>query len=63
MLFVVFGWSKLTNFSGAVGYMTQTNVPMPSVAAVVVAIPLFCGGYTMFRVMSSNKSLERTREG
>jgi hypothetical protein len=29
----------------------------------MVAIPLFCGSYVMFRVMSSNKSLERTREG
>jgi hypothetical protein len=28
----------------------------------LVAFPLFCGSYVMFRVMSSNKSLERTRE-
>src|SRR5689334_12547348 len=42
VLFVVFGWGKLTNFSVAVGYMTQTNVPMPSVAAVVaIAVEIF----------------------
>ncbi len=28
---------------------------------MVVAVPLFLGGYVMLRIMSSNKSLERTR--
>jgi putative oxidoreductase len=42
MLFIVFGWSKLTNYSGTVGSMTQLNLPMPSVAAlVVIAVEVF----------------------
>ena len=42
MLFVVFGWSKLTNYSGTVGSMTQLNLPMPSVTAlVVIAVEVF----------------------
>jgi putative oxidoreductase len=34
VLFVVFGWGKLTNYSGTVGYMTQLDLPMPSVTAL-----------------------------
>ena len=42
MLFVVFGWSRLTNYSGTVGSMTQLNLPMPSVTAlVVIAVEVF----------------------
>jgi putative oxidoreductase len=42
VLFVVFGWSKLTNYSGTVGYMTQLNLPIPPVAAlVVIAVEFF----------------------
>lgn len=29
VLFVMFGWSKLTGFSGAVAYMTSSGVPAP----------------------------------
>jgi putative oxidoreductase len=35
VLFLVFGWSKLTGYAGTVGYMTQVGAPMPSVAALV----------------------------
>ena len=38
VLFVVFGWSKLTDYGGAVGYMTQAGAPMPSVAALVAIV-------------------------
>jgi putative oxidoreductase len=38
MLFVVFGWGKLTDYSGTVGYMTQTGVPVPSVATLVAIV-------------------------
>lgn len=42
LLFVVFGWSKLTDFSGTVAYMAQTGAPMPSIAAVVaIVVELF----------------------
>lgn len=38
VLFVVFGWGKLTNYSGTVGYMAQLGAPMPSVAALVAIV-------------------------
>ncbi len=41
LLFVVFGWSKLTHYSGTVSYMGQTGVPLPSVAALVAIVVEF----------------------
>jgi putative oxidoreductase len=38
VLFIVFGWSKLTDYSGTVGYMAQTGAPMPSIAALVAIL-------------------------
>ena len=38
VLFVVFGWSKFTDYAGTVGYMTQAGAPMPSVAALVAIV-------------------------
>ncbi len=38
VLFLVFGWSKLTGYAGTVGYMTQVGAPMPSVAALVAIV-------------------------
>jgi putative oxidoreductase len=35
VLFIVFCWGKLTDYSGTVGYMTRTGAPVPSVAAAV----------------------------
>ena len=35
VLFLVFGWGKLTDYAGTVGYMTRTGAPVPSVAAAV----------------------------
>jgi putative oxidoreductase len=40
-LFVVFGWSKLTNYTGTVGYMTQTGVPLPFIATLVAIVVEF----------------------
>jgi putative oxidoreductase len=40
VLFVVFGWGKLTNYTGTVGYMAQVGAPTPSVAALVVAVAI-----------------------
>ena len=52
-LFVIFGWSKLTNYDGAVGYMATTGVPAPQIAAVIaivveffVAIAVLVGAFT-----------------
>jgi putative oxidoreductase len=38
VLFVVFGWGKLTNYTGTVGYMAQVGAPTPSVAALVAIL-------------------------
>ncbi|MBV8146458.1 MAG: DoxX family protein [Gammaproteobacteria bacterium] len=41
LLFIVFGWSKLRDYSGTVGYMTHVSAPMPSVAALVAIVVEF----------------------
>jgi putative oxidoreductase len=44
LLFVVFGWSKLTNYSAAVGGMANLGAPIPSVAALVaIVVEFFIG--------------------
>ena len=52
VLFVVFGWGKLVDYTGTAGYMAQVGAPMPSVAALVailvevlppLQLPLACG--------------------
>lgn len=44
VLFVWGGWGKLTSFSGTVGEMIQTGLPLPHVAAVVAIIAEFLFG-------------------
>ena len=41
VLFVIFGWSKLTGFSGTVGYMAAQGVPLPEVSAVIAVVAEF----------------------
>ena len=44
LLFVVFGWSKLTNYSATVGDMASLGAPIPSVAALVaIVVEFFIG--------------------
>src|SRR3954464_4451930 len=38
MLDLVFGWDKLTDYSGTVGYMAQTGAPLPPIAALVAIV-------------------------
>ena len=38
VLFVLFGWSKLTDYTGTVSYMTQTGAPAPSISALVAIV-------------------------
>jgi putative oxidoreductase len=52
-LFLIFGWRKLTDFSGTVSQMVQLGVPMPAVAAGVatfmelpVAFAVAVGAFT-----------------
>jgi putative oxidoreductase len=44
VLFVLFGWSKLTGFSGTVAYMASEGLPFPTLVAVVVVIMEFFVG-------------------
>lgn len=41
VLFVVFGWSKLTHYSATVSYMARTGVPLPSIATLVAIVVEF----------------------
>ncbi|WP_096159617.1 DoxX family protein [Enterobacter hormaechei] len=38
VLFIIFGYPKLTGFSGTVQYMTSLGAPMPMLAAIVVVV-------------------------
>ncbi len=44
LLFIIFGWKKLTGFSGAVGYMAATGAPAPELsAAIAIVMEFFVG--------------------
>ena len=52
-LFLIFGWRKLTDFSGTVSQMAQLGVPVPALAAAVatfmelpVAFAVTVGAFT-----------------
>jgi putative oxidoreductase len=47
VLFLIFGWRKLTGFSATVAYFTQGGVPMPLAAAVVAVVMEFFGGLAL----------------
>ena len=47
LLFLTFGWSKLTDYSGTVAYMTQAGLPLPSLAALVAIVIEFFGGLAL----------------
>jgi putative oxidoreductase len=38
LLFVIFGWQKLTNYDGTVALFVQGNVPSPALSAVIAII-------------------------
>ncbi len=44
VLFVLFGWDKLTHYDVTAGFMAQTGLPMPGVTAVVVIVLEFFVG-------------------
>jgi len=43
LLFLIFGWSKLTGYSGTVAMMQQHALPFPALAAVISIIAEFFG--------------------
>ncbi|MDE1179957.1 DoxX family protein [Paraburkholderia sp.] len=44
VLFVIFGWSKLTGFSGTVAYMASTGAPVPTLSAIIAVVMEFAVG-------------------
>jgi putative oxidoreductase len=38
VLFLIFGWDKLANFSGTEAYFTKLGAPMPGLATVIAVI-------------------------
>jgi putative oxidoreductase len=38
LLFILYGFAKITGFSGTVGYITSNNLPLPEVAAVIAIL-------------------------
>ncbi|MBB2928754.1 MULTISPECIES: DoxX family protein [Paraburkholderia] len=43
-LFILFGWSKITGFSGTVDYMAHVGAPVPMLSAVIAVIMEFAVG-------------------
>jgi putative oxidoreductase len=53
LLFVIFGWSKLTNYGETVSYMAMTGAPVPLISAgIAIAIELFVGIAILFGVFT-----------
>ncbi|HBI7840741.1 TPA: DoxX family protein [Escherichia coli] len=48
VLFVLFGWQKITGFEGTVGYMNAVGVPLPNVSAVIAVIAELVFGILIF---------------
>ena len=44
VLFVIFGWSKLSSFSDTAAYMGSVGVPLPTVSAAIAVIMEFFVG-------------------
>ncbi|WP_027817190.1 DoxX family protein [Paraburkholderia bannensis] len=43
-LFVLFGWSKITGFSGTVDYMAHVGTPAPMISAIIAVVMEFVVG-------------------
>lgn len=53
LLFLIFGWGKITEFSGTVAYMTHVGAPVPEVSAVIAVImELFVGLTILFGALT-----------
>jgi putative oxidoreductase len=38
LLFLIFGWQKITDYAGTVAYMAQTGAPAPGISAIIAII-------------------------
>src|ERR1700723_742762 len=47
LLFVIFGWEKLTEFQGTVGYFGKIGVPMPALATLIAVVMEFFVGLAL----------------
>jgi putative oxidoreductase len=47
LLFLIFGWKKLTGFSGTVGYMSMVGAPVPELSAIIAVIMEFFVGISI----------------
>lgn len=47
ILFIIFGWMKLADFSGTVASMTGYGTPMPYLAAIVAVVVEFIFGIAL----------------
>lgn len=47
VLFVMFGWSKLTGFSGTVAFMASSGVPAPELSTIVAVVMEFVVGIAL----------------
>jgi putative oxidoreductase len=47
VLFVRYGWSKLTGFSGTVEHMASTGAPLPELSAVIAVVMEFVVGLAL----------------
>ena len=53
ILFVIFGWNKLTDYGETVSYMAMTGAPAPQIAAVIaIAIEFFIGIAVLFGIFT-----------
>lgn len=53
ILFLIFGWAKITGFGGTVSYMAQSGLPVPALAAIVAIIfEFFFGLAILFGVLT-----------
>ena len=43
-LFILFGWAKITGFSGTVDYMAHVGAPVPMLSAVIAVVMEFVVG-------------------
>lgn len=44
VLFILFGWQKLTHFSGTIAYMGSAGAPAPIIAAAISVVMEFFAG-------------------
>ncbi|GBR46042.1 DoxX family protein [Neokomagataea thailandica] len=47
LLFLVMGWGKISDFSGAVGYMIHAGAPLPTLSAIIAIVAELGGGLAL----------------